>query len=863
MRLARFLLPATIVLPACGAPTHPSPTTPLATARGDRGTRPAGVLAPSLVRAVESTPMPICEAGDLNALATLSEGVPAQPAIASHEHGALVAFVTDAQHDGSRELMLATVDAQGALRGSPTRVDTGNNPAHPALAPLADGYVLAWREGQPGQERIVARRVASDGTVQNTAVGTDGVGTGWLGAPAIATHGDSVAIAVARSTNRPADLEARRADRIDWSAGPLHASAEAPNAGLFDAERAPQLAFVGDRPRIFATAMAASARPGDARDWIEIVTEPSSRDHVRGVLESASSPRVFTTDGGALLASWRAPVAAHDVAIRTWSLEGDTPPLTVATFRGAYDAESALLPLGERLYGVFTLSTLADDDGGTLNVSVVTDRVQPVGRQPLLVSSLVRSAAVIAASTSDRHLFVLEGRADNGRDAVLGIAPVQCSIGNHADPLQIPPAGLVQRLASLDEPSAQLAHPTGTCTVVAAPQTAVTHHASRADVVADTDARIVSLGTGAVIFAIAREQDHGPTHLVVRGVDARGTLGAPTASLDAAKRILAAGRSGGAALALVAHGGDVSHPTSLSIVTSRATGRVSAPSAVPLVDATSAVLTDDGRALFVAASSDRNPGDHGLFRIPLANGRAGAPSLIVPLAPGDDVFDAVHSGRETTTLLARPDELGASISRALAITSVPDDGAAAARQATRIDPFADPRGHGRGTAWLARGANGLAVVYSEANYVRTADLDHGAIRHPRSALLAYEGGGALVARERGADATWLAIASGLPADTGRVIAPISLVSLGTRGEIRIVASDVAAADRMIAGRASIARVGDRLAMLYAQPAGDAAANWRIIEVACREGAAPPSASSSPPPSSPPASTAAPATNGAR
>jgi hypothetical protein len=790
-----------------------------------------------MIRAVEATPMPTCEAGELRALATLTEGVAAHPSIATRENGGLVAYVTDAQHDGTPELSIMAIDAQGAPHGNASVVDTGPRPTHPVLVAQGEGYVLAWREGQPGQERIVAKRVAADGTVSR-AVAFEGIGTGWLGAPALAVQGDALVLAVVRSSQRPADPESRRGDRIEWSRGTEHGSAEAPEGGEFDGERAPLIAVSSQRARLFATTMIHGALPGAPRSLVEVALDAHAERHVSVVAIDIASPRAYS-DGDHALISWRARVAPHDVAARVWPLDGEVPPLTVATFRGAQDAEVALLPVGENLLGAFTLSTLADDDGGTLNVSVVTDRGQPVGRQPLLVSSLVRSAAVVAGATSDRLLFVLEGRADNGHDAVLGIAPVQCSAANHADRLEVPPAGLVQRLGSLDEPSAQLAHTIGTCSPVVAPQTAIAHRAAGGDVVADTDARLVSLGSSGVFFGVAREQTNGPTRVVVRGIDAHVTFTAPTWSLDGAQRVLAAARAGNNAVAVITHGDEGEH---LSVIASGANGRARAPVSLALLEPTSAVFDDAGRMLFVAASSDRARGEHGLFRVPIANGRPGAPVLVASLAPGDEVLDAMRGAHDTTVLLARPDELGSAVSRALAIVNVPDDAAAAARQAQRTDPFVEPRGHGRGPAWLVHGASGPNLLYGEGTLLRIADLEHGAIRRPRSVLGAYEGGGAVLSHAtNGTEGTLLTVASGLPPDASHVIAPVSLVALSPRGEVRIATSEIAATDRMIAGRGFAVRIGDRIALAYAQPEGNDAANWRVVQVTCREGSAPASA----------------------
>ncbi|MEI8254227.1 MAG: hypothetical protein WCJ30_00995 [Deltaproteobacteria bacterium] len=831
--------------PAGGGHTTPPP---LGGSGGDRVvTSPPTSPGPegAMVRAVERVPMPTCEAGDLRALASLTEGMTAQPAIASHENGALVAFLSDPQHDGSAELAVIAVDAQGAPRGNATVVNTGPNPAHPALIAQGDGYVLAWREGAPTHEQIVARRLGPDGAVVGSPLAFDGISAGWMGAPALAAQGETITLAVVTGPI-PRDLDARRSSEISWARLPdrAHGRVSLPRGGVFDAESPPVLVTAGDRTRLFVTSMAEDALPGSPRALLEVQMQQVPAGSNPGpaaltvVATEIASPRGFTTGAGAML-TWRARTAAHDVAARVWPLDGNVPPTTVATFRGAQDAEVALLPAGENLLGAFTLSTLADDDGGTLNVSVITDRGQLVGRQPLLVSSLVRTASVLAAATSERLLFVLEGRADNGRDAVLGIAPVQCSTANHADPLEVPSAGLLQRLGALDEPPAQLAHPIGTCTVASPAQTVISHHAASGDVLADSDAMAVSLGASTALFALGRETAGGPSRVAVRALDAHGALTPAAWSLDGALRLVAAGRVGNDALALVTH----EHSgTNASLFGVTAAGRARPAVPLPLSMATSGVFSDDGRTLFVVGSGSASAHRMGLFRIAVG-GRPGAPVTLANLSEGDVVLDAIHAGHETTVLLARPDALGADVSRTLAVITVPDRAGTVAQS----HPFAEPRGHGRGPAWLAHGAGGLLVMYSEGNLLRAADVDHGTFRHARSVLGTYEGGGAALARSAsGTDGTWLALTSGLPPDASRVIAPVSLAHVSPRAEVRVASTDVAATDHIIAGHASIARAGDRIAMLYAQPEGTAGANWRVLQLTCREGAAASSTSSPPP-----------------
>jgi hypothetical protein len=824
----------TTALLACGGrAAAPMPALAGAARGGERAGAPPAAL--PMVRARAPLPMPACQAGDPQSLAALTDGVPAMSVLARGTRGALVAYLVDGNRDGEPELTLLALGADGRPQGPATTVTTGPRPAHPALVARGDGFVLAWREGAPGQEVVAVRALDERGAAVARQPAAPTIVPGWLGPPALAVAGEDVVLAYARSAERPEDPDARRGDAIEWARlGGARGSASAPEGGAFDATRAPVLAADTSRARLFAVTMRRGALPGDERALVEVALEGSFG--LTLVARDLDNPTARAIEGGVLL-GWRARVGARDVAARVLSLpasgEPSAPPLTVATFRGAFDAEVGFAPVGAGLLGAFTVSTLADDAGGTLNVSVLTDAGEYVGRQPLLVSSLVRNARVIGAGLGDDAWFLLEARADGGSGPVLGLASVRCDASHPVDRLEIPPPSLVQRLAPLDDPPARLAGATGVgrCTAAGAPVLFARHASGTPNAVAGTRAAAVSLPRGTVLFAVVREATGRPTRLVTSTVDARGALSPARGVLDDVVDVLATGAAGGRALAVVSVRRGEGEQAGVVFVAPDGRGNGFAP--LPIARPTSAVVVPGAGTILVAGEREGAPGDAALFAVPWSGNRAGAPVVVAALRPGDTVLDATRGTRETIALLARPDALGEEVARALARVAIPDAPTEAARAAARVDPFADPLGYGRGDAFFVPGAAGPVVVYSEGAVVRAADLVQGELRNLRSVLGVHPTGGALLGRGQGAGETrWLALATGFPEDAGQRVSPITLAAIGPRGEVSTASAAIPDDAGALSERAAIAAEGGQVTLVYARAERDGTAAWMVARATC-------------------------------
>lgn len=795
------------------------------------------------VRARAPLPMPTCESEQLHALATLTEGVPAMSTLARTEQGAMVAYVTDANQDGNGELMLLPLDVDGHPVGQPSLLSTGSYPAHPVLASLGRGYLLAWREGAPGQERIAIRELNPDGTVTARAFVTQPLPTGWLGPPAMTVSADGVFVAVVRSGQRPADLEARRGDVLVWTRlGGDVRTVRAPEGGLFDAEHPPLLVARGaGSVRLFALTMARNAAPGDERALVEVPT--SGQGPLRLVARDLDAPTALGLPVGVLL-GWRARVSARDVAARVYLSpdqgEPMMPPVTVATFRGAFDARVELVPMDEGRLGAFTLSTLADDAGGSLNVSVLTTEGEYVGRQPLLVSSLVRNARLTAASLQRGDAwFLLEARGDDGSGPVLGLASVNCHSDRPVDRLQIPPPTLVQRLGSLDEPPvnlaslAQGASAVGRCEAVGAPVPFVQHTSGEGNVLAGTHAAAVSLSRVVILFAVVRDSVRGSTRLVASVLDHRGVLSAPRTVLSNVTNLLAVGTAAGRAVAVVSAQREGTTRTQAMVVYIGSDGRSRGFTALPIDEPTSAVTMSE-TVLLVGA--DRSEGDVSLFMVPWHNGRAGAPVVVTRLKPGDWLTDAMRNANGIVALLARPDALGGEVSRALAAVTIPDSLTEATRRAVWMDPFADPLGYGRGDAMLIQGTTNPIVIYHEGAFLRAAELDRGELRNLRSVVGVLNNGGELLGWSHGqSDTHWVAVRTGYPEDSSQRISPMTLVRLGPRATVTAVTSSLPDDAGAMAERVALTAQGERLVLVYARPETNGTATWMVARATCTAG----------------------------
>ena len=496
-------------------------------------TRQTSEPALPVVAAVERHAMPRCEAGELRSLASLTDGIRAQAALATRPDGAVVAYVTDGNHDGHKELMLIALDEHGVPRRAPIEVRTVGEPELPAVAATHDGYLLVWRAAAASGESIARRGLDAAGTPTGANVATE---PAWFGPPAVAATAEHAWIAEARSVSAPRDPEARSTSDIGWIdvtdnvAGTSHS----PSGTLFDADHPPALVANAQALDVWAPLVSSAADHAPA--GVALVSPHAA---ARWIAQDSAGASALLAPGGEFVA-WRTRSGAHNIVARVAAWSGDVGvPWTIATYRGAFDADVQLAALGDDLVAAFTISTLADDDaGGALNVSVLTTANDYVGRQPLITSTILRNARVVHATMGAMEWFVVEGRADTGAPA-LGLIQVSCSTEHPMDPLEIPSAGLEQRLAHLDDPLVHIeATPSlGTCHAAGSSTFFARHYSGEQNALAGTDVAAVARAQATSMFAIVRDEHGSSAHVVAGVLNPHGAVEPRGSALDGSRRI--------------------------------------------------------------------------------------------------------------------------------------------------------------------------------------------------------------------------------------------------------------------------------------------------------------------------------------
>ena len=815
-----------LVLAACRSAPRPVPPTAVAMPEA-----PAPADTSTVVRALAAPAMPRCEAGDPLAVASLTPGLPATPALARRADGGLVAFVVDPHRDGHPTLRLLPLDREGSsvtdgVAHSPIDLDdAGASPALPALVATRDGYLLAWRQGPPGQHRIALRALRPDGTPGPAARLLSP--TGVLGAPALALRDDRPVVALARSSARsPGD---GRADATAWAAfidrvdpdDTVH-SAPAPEGG----------AFTGEAPRVAVTARGVAVWATVARDHASATDERAlvrlDDDRPTLVARDLDHPSVLPLGDGRTLVAWRARVARRDTAARAAVLSADDTvaeaPLTLATYRGASDLHVALTPIGHHRVAALSLSTLADDAGASINLSLLDDNGRYLGRAPLLTGFLARSSelSVAAAPEADEALVAVDGRdVDDGTPQLI-LTRVRCHATETVAPLDLPPSTFVQEPIAPDAPAVTLARPQSTAADMACTARGSGDFVAHVD--ANTNASALVHTTSAVVvtpsattlLAIVRSAADAPGRLVVSTLNAQRRLTPLLVGRQSASDILAASRvPGGAARAVFwfprQSVGRLDH------VTHRGAAVAKGATAVRRALAAAAIVQETGEVYVVAKTSEGSP--------VLARVAAGRPPVVLStLRDGDTLLDAARDVDRTALLLARPDTLGEDVSLTLAARFV---GATPSRD---DDPFADPLGHVVGTAlWHHLPGRALAVLSHVGPALRIAELDRDTLRNPRSLLAVHPSGGEILAGAVAGPRHWLALATGI-APEGQRAASLTFAALdrGTLAGAHFRLPDDASA---IAGGVSLDADETHLVALYPRSA-ERGVTWRWIDLTC-------------------------------
>ncbi len=822
---------------ATAATSGPAPTTALSTPEA-----PPPSHTDALVRAREAPRMPTCEATDAITAARLSPGIAARPSLARSARGGLVAFITDPHGDGATKLDLLALDAQGSPtdeqgrpRGIVELADAGESPDDPQLLATSTGWLLAWRAGPAGRQRLHVRPldVAGVPTGEARAVGP----TGWLGAPTLHGPADRWTLAVTLSPTRVAHAGRRDVPWATQLAVIAHdgtvTTVDAPEGSRFDV-RAPRVVTTPSGPRVYATVARLGAAPGDERALAQLDGRTLSL-----VARDLDHPAALTVGDGVMLA-WRARMTRHDASARAVRIpfagEADAPPVTLATFRGSFDADVALAPMGANLVGAFTITALSDDAAGSLNVSLLDAQGAYVGRAPVLTGFPTRSTEVVLATppegaSDDTVWLAIDGRDSEDGGPELLLTRARCDSAQPRERLDVPPPTFEQDLTPADAAPVSLARGADEmrCQVRGTGELAP-HVSGTDDDLAHTEAAVAVTPTGAALLAITRASADAPTRLVLATVDAQSHASPARPVVENPAHLLAfealANGSALAVVSLASAGNDARERIELVTVRGNVVARARLAG---LHTPTSAAVSDNG-SFFVVADDEQG-------RTVLAHGntvgngaRVTAPVIDALLRPGDALLDVVREGSQHELLVGRPDAMGGEVARSVARITLGATPLTVALRDLR-DPFADPLGHPRETALFARSADRLAVLYDEHNSLRMATLDGARTRDARGVLDLLPGGGDVLAASWSGRTRWLALRTGETDTAHSSLRPVTLAAVDERGEAAVTTRLPEDPNAIVQGTV-IGTAGDRVVMLHPRTGARGGVTWAWLDATC-------------------------------
>lgn len=795
-----------------------------------------------LVRARQAPEMPVCEATDAITTASLSPGVPAHPALARRGDEGLVAFVT-APRAGETRLALLPLGAQasptdehGNLRDQIELTDTGPMPAFPALVPYGEGYLLAWREGVRTRQRMMVRRLDARGVPQGAAwtVGETGV----LGAPSLFVDAERWTVAFARADTLLPD--AGRSQGVPWATHLVVATGDhpphvvtvtAPNGARFDGSP-PVFVSTPAGLRVQVTVARRDAVPGDERALLQLL----DADGPTLVARDLDHPTALSTPQGPIMA-WRARMTRHDTALRAvripFGAHPDRPPVTLATYRGAFELTPALAPLGHGRIGVFSISTLSDDAAGSLNVSLLDESGAYIGRAPVLTSFPARSATMAVApappgSSDPMAWLAIDGRATDGSGPKLLLVRAGCDPSRTVDRLDVPPGTFLQDLSPPEPPPLGLARnaPEHRC-VVRNHGDFTPHRSNTDDVLVGSSAGVAVTRTQASLFTVARSHPGTPPKLLSITLDAQHRPSPLRTLFDDASEVLAAEAiPGETALAVVPR--VVRGVVRPFVVIVRNQTIVVRPFAQAWRDPSSAAIVRETGAIVMVARDDT--GATVLVYTPWGADGPGPSRAVAWLRRGDAIADVARRERATEVLLSRPDGMGGDVGRSVAAWTI-RDGEGSASEAR--DPFADPLGHPRRTTLWHTIAGVSALVYDENALLRVAEVRDGMLHAPRSVLELFPGGGAVRSSAwAGAGLRWLALATGFPDEAHAAMRDVTLAALDDRGEIRALSTTLPNDDDALATGIALGAYGERVVFLYPRTERGGGMRWVWIDATC-------------------------------
>jgi hypothetical protein len=735
-------------------------------AEGDVAQRPSSTVVPR-VRARPGRPVARCTAGEIRSLASTSVGVDPRAVIARGAQGAMVAYITR-NASGAHALNVLALTATGTAAGAPREIAGAIEPSDPAIVATSAGYVLAFREHADyagddflARERVVVMLLATDGTVTRWPGSRAAIAQGQpmegavtlepqagaqgFGVAALAADGGRVALVVARgrAVNQRASVIV-----VDDVLGAFRESSASVSGGTLDWGSAPAVSLASDGVRWAingqadgAPSVASShgAQPNGAQ-WI-------GRDVGAVAALSVDASRtllgyVSTSFGGAT------------VRLRPLGDES-LPSNSVGVYSSSSATRLALVKLGADLVGAITLSHMADDATGSVNVSLADTNGAFIGRHAALASIRLRSSRVSAAAVAGSAWVLLDGRADDGAP-VLGLVDVRCDEGQESNAQELPSATMVQAPTPADPAAVTAEMPTGLsqCTAQATPTPIVSYRAEGEDVSADASATSVVLRDGKLVFFARRRVSAEDSEVIAATVNADSSV-VQRDAVRSAGRLLDAVEINGEAFAISSNG---------ELFRSRGLGDVSRER-LPVSVLASARFVRGGSGI-VAFNGTVN-GTFQLMYAPITAGRAGTFAAIAANAPRgfawvpQQVLDAVAIGNTVHALVSaqRPD--GSAVVRAVHSFAVNARGLAGRRVAP--EPFADPLSiGGTGGALIASGTN-LSMLFWDRETLRAGRVQGGVLREVRTVFNYLRGGGSpLAMTHTSADSVTVTALPGFP-----------------------------------------------------------------------------------------------------
>jgi hypothetical protein len=805
------------------------------------------------VRARAARPVPRCAAGELVSLARSSPGVDPQFALARRNNGGIVAFVSRTSA-GARGVSLLVLDAQGRPVGAPREIPGASDPSDPALVATSAGYVLAFRDRAASSEDRAA--IARERLVV-AAIGPDGASLSWPGsrpaipqgqplagffafeAPAdqpgwgpvaLGVSGDQVRLVAARgraaSLAAPAEGATPPASvlRVDdlLGAGVERAVpvAEGPAALAWD--RAPAVIA-----RAEGRAWALEGRARGARALLaQFDEEPPA-----WIAEGVGAPSALSLPDGALLGYVAASRDGATIRVRALDVRGARAaeaPSTVAVYGPSLDPRVGLVSLGPDTVGVVTLSHMADDATGSVNLSLVDAHGAFIGRHAALASIRLRRArvAVAAPPAPDGSAWVLlDGRADDGAP-VLGSVTVRCDLAQEVSAQSLPSATMMQESAPPDEPPFSLDRPgaLAQCAPRGAATVLAMHGADGEDATAGASWRSVALRDGRVLLFARRRAAGGRLEWTAAAVSAEGPAVARGAiPADELGEILdAAEVAPNEAWALTAGG---------ALLRVRPSGMIERAGA-GLPEAWSARFVRGGSG--IVAATRAGAGVRFAY-LPLVRGRVGTPVNLTEILDGHashTVLDAVTSGSTVHALLGR--RADGALARAVVSWDArrPSAGLALAR-----DPAAEPLSiGGQGGALLARDG-ALHAIWNDRATLRMGQVRAGVMTEVRSLFGYLSGGGEILSAHGGSNPDALVVAArpGTPASESEPPARYAVTVHGPDGAVRTLSLRTPEDPAAIPGRVEAHPVPGGIAVVYARARAQGALEWLVQRAGCAQG----------------------------